>query len=190
MNHRKDTIIKSQLLWKNNEWYVTDIPILMYLALNSKQNYIKLNDLNLIVKDKENDRIEHVQRNHLHEWFLSTYEDEELYPTFKDYQQKIKEIFGEITQITSMICLTITAVDFIPHEYCEMDMDEDNIIDLYIYFGYYRDGNNKIKYEIKYDLDGFKDFELINLFINIEWQANHEIIIKINQLITSGKYLN
>ena len=188
--HLMNQVVKSKLVWRNNEWYNTDVPIPFYLISISNQIPFNLIDLNITVRDNENGRIEHVQKNHLFEWYLSTKEDINAYANYEDYQQKIKEMFGESTQITSMICLIITAIDFIPSEYCEGDMGEDNIIDLYIYFGYYRDNTNNIKYEIKYDLDGFKEFELINLTIDIEWQAKFEVITEINQLITSGKYLN
>lgn len=188
--HLMNQVVKSKLVWRNNEWYSSDIPIPFYLILNSNHIPFKLIDLNITVRDKENGRIEHVQKKHLFEWYLSTKDDVDAYANYEDYQQRIKEMFGESTQVTSMICLVITALDFIPSEYCEMDMDEDNILDFYVYYGFYRDNTGKLRYEIAYDLDGFKEFKIIKFSIEIEWTVNYDLITKVKQLMGLTEHLN
>lgn len=189
------TTNKSILKWENNEWIVTDTPIAFYLGLNDIYNQsihesFILSNLNISVEDKETGRIEYIKRNHILEWFLSTSQNDEMYPTILDYKQKIKEIFGSQTLVKEMICLVITTIDFLLPEYCEMDMDEDNILDLYVYYGFYRDNTGKLRYEIAYDLDGFKEFKIIKFSIEIEWIVNSDLITKVKQLMGSTEHLN
>ena len=88
-----------------------------------------------------------------------------------------------------MITLVFTATGFIPPDYSD-DIGEENVVDLYINFGFYKDSFGRIYHEIVYETDGLRDFTLVNMDLQVDCCINTHFYIKAERLIKPSVYLN
>lgn len=194
------TTFKGRLTFDENGFYEHNMIIIMYAAymkafkkyfdndLNAK-DYFDIDKLNIKVIDNSTGRIEKISKEHLFEWLIIDKNDTDVYKSQFEYKRSIKELFGDNTKIQEMITLVFTATGFIPPDYSD-DIGEENVVDLYINFGFYKDSFGRIYHEIVYETDGLRDFTLVNMDLQVDCCINTHFYIKAERLIKPSVYLN